>query len=366
MRCIAGLLLAGLWLHAESTFGSEHDTTALASLAGVPIRVFDLQADGVSEAFRAFMQSVPMTNDRQVPGRLVDDTVASLTFLKASTPPNVPSYFVAAYIHKTALVPMSADDRAHYLGRYGEAVYPQQVCPVFISRTGSSVAELLSVATNLPAAWFERARGEPENYSQLFALTEASHCGFIARELANPTISPSGLGHDDLRTILEALGDFEATAAVRAGMPAATAADEADTLFAARLLAMFLLERENAYTALPALVREYSRVGVAPANRRLAEIRRSVHLARDTVRRALRTGGEDPKNLSLPELAERLHRAADRGALEPGDTLANELVRLLVPALRLLDGDTSVRLFPTRFEDAPPARFVTVASPLAG
>lgn len=366
MRLIAGLLLAALWLHAENATGSEQDTTVLASMAGVPIRIFDLHADGVSDAFRAFMQTVPMTNDRQVPGRLIDDTVASLAFLKAATPPGVPSYFVAAYIHKTALVRMSPDERAHYLGRYGEAVYPQQVCPVFISRTGSSVPELLSVATNLPAAWFDRTQGAPEVYARLFALTEASHCGFIARELANPTILPAGLGQEDLRTILEALGDFEATAALRAATPPGASADEADTLFAARLLAMFLVARENAYTALPALVHEYGRVGPAPAHHRLPEIRRSVHLARDAVRRALLNGRSNLRGLSLPELADRLARARDRGELELSDRLASDLVALLGPALSLLDGDHSIRLFPTQLENARPARFVTLALPIQG
>lgn len=365
MRLIACLLLAVLGLSAESATGSERDTAALAAMAGVPIRVFDLQAEGVSEAFRVFMQTVPMTNDRRVPGRLVDDTVASLDFLKAATPPELPSYFVAAYIHKTALVAMPADERARYLGRYGEAVYPQQVCPVFISRTRSGVAELLGVATSLPVAWFERAGGAAETYEQLFALTEASHCGFIARELANPTVLPPGLGPEDLRMILEALGDFEATAALRAASPPGADADEADTLFAARLLAMFLGERENAYTALPALVHEYNRAGAASANRRLAEIRRSVRLARETVRRELSNGNRDLDELTLATLAARLENAGADGRLAPGDALASELIALLEPAIRLLEGDRSVRLFPTTLHDMP-ARFVTLAIPRRG
>lgn len=365
LRCIAGLLLAALCWPAESPSAMEHDTGALAGLAGVPIRVFDLQADGVSEAFRDFMQTVPMTNDRQVPAKLVDDTVASLSFLKAATPPDVPAYFVAAYIHKTALVALPAEQRAYYAGRYGEAVYPQQVCPVFISSAGGGVPELLNVATNLPATWFGRTGGAPSAYQRLFALTEASHCGFIARELANPTVLPAGLGPEDLRTILEALGDFEATAVMRTAAPGHDAADESDVLFAARLLAALLLDRDNAYTAVPGLLHEYGRIGVAETHRRLPEIRQSVQRARDAVRRELEHDGRSLDTLSLPRVAAALEDAQRYGRLEAGDPLATTLIDLLVPAIRLLEGDRSIRLYrPHLLEQS--SRFVTLTMPRIG
>lgn len=335
----------------------------MAELAGVPIRVFDLQADGVSADFREFMQTVPMTNDRRVPEALVDDTVASLDFFKSATPPGFPSYFVAAYIHKTALVTMPAEDRNRYLARYGEAVYPQRVCPIFVSQAGGSVPQLLSVATNLPAEWFSRARGSVEAYARLFELTEASHCGFIAGELTDPTVLPSGLGQQELRTILEALGDFEATAAVRAEAIATSEADEADVLFAARLLAMFMLDRENAYTGVPALIVEYGRIGVEEANRRLPQIQQSVQLARNALRHELLDSGRSLEKISLIELAAVLESSPTRG--RPDDPLANALLDALQPAIRLLGGDNSVRVFPPLRQPGLP-HYVTLAIPVRG
>jgi hypothetical protein len=345
MRLVTGLLLAILCV---SSGGATDRTTWLSSLAGVPIQVFDLHAPDVSREFRAFLSEVPMTNDRPVPGALVDDTVASLSFIKAATPAGEPSYFVASYIHKTPFVAAPESARARYLERYGEHVYPQQVCPVFLDRAGANVPTLLSTAVNLPVSFFEDVMGSADNYDRLFGLTEASHCGFIAHELEEPTVLPPGLSRQELRTILEALGDFEATAVFRDAEYRAAAADEADVLFAARVLAMFLLDRQNAYTAIPGLLHEYRRIGVDAAHRDLGRIAESVRLARQTVRSVLKQDN-DPivnGNRSLATIDARLKLAEASGELRVSDELARLLIADLRPALRLLQGDATAMTYP--------------------
>jgi hypothetical protein len=339
MRFILGL---ALMLACLPSGGAPDRGAYLAAAAGVPIHVFDLQAPDVSQRFRAFLSSVPMTNNRPLPAALVDDTVASLSFVKAVTPAGEPSYFVAAYIQKTPLVALEQADRERYLLRYGEDVYPQQVCPVFLNPANASVSRLLSTAVNLPDAWFESVDGTAENFDRLFALTEASHCGFIARELANPTVLPAGLSQKELRTILEALGDFEATAVFRAGMGHdvhAPSTDEADVLHAARLLAMFLLDRKNPYTPIPGLMLEYERIGVDAAHRQLGRISASVLLARKTVRKALGMTDQVHASLSLETVVETLRDAEVRGELTVDDALAADLIAGLSPAIQLINGN---------------------------
>lgn len=345
MRLILGLLLAILCISS----GRATDRTAwLSALAGVPIQIFELQAPDVAGQFRAFLSEVPMTNDRPVPGVLIDDTVASLSFMKSATPAGEPSYFVASYIHKTPLVALPPSSRERYLERYGESVYPQQVCPVFLDSAGASSATLLSTAVNLPARYFSNVTGTPDNFDRLFGLTEASHCGFIARELAQPTVLPPGLDRHDLRTLLEALGDFEAIAVFRGTNPAPDEADEADVLFAARLLSMFLVERYNPYTPLPALLHEYQRIGIDAAHRQLPRITDSVNLARRTVRQTLAEGpsGLDTARLSLTEIQALLLKAEADGELELENPLASVLIADLQSAVRLLQGDPSAVIVP--------------------
>lgn len=360
MRIILGLLLAALCLPCGSATMQISD---LATLAGVPIRVFDLRAEGVSASFREFLEAVPMTNDRPVPGRLIDDTVASVSFLKASIPGDAPAYFVAAWIHKTPLVSMPESDQSRYLERYGEQVFPQRVCPVFLSPSNGDAARLLSAATGLPAALFGNVPGDGASFDRLFALTEASHCGFIARELAQPTILPPRPGQAETRTMLEALGDFEATAVVRQQSAPSAGADEADVLFAARLAALFFAARETPYTAVPGLMLEYRRIGVAQTHRRLDGIRQSVRLAREAIRHDPGLSGLSGKSLeqatpgTLADAVEAL-RAAGRPAVE--DPLAEKLIAALAPALRLLAGDRSVRLFPPPGADDMPPVLVTL------
>jgi hypothetical protein len=341
MRFILGLALALVCLPSG---GAPDRTAYLAAAAGVPIHVFDLQAPDVSQRFRDFLLEVPMTNNRPLPAALVDDTVASLSFVKAVTPVGEPSYFVAAYIQKTPLVALAQADRERYLQRYGEEVYPQQVCPVFLNLEGATVPRLLSTAVNLPDAFFENVEGSAENFDRLFALTEASHCGFIARELASPTVLPAGLSQKQLRTILEALGDFEATAVFRRTLDRnsdAGGTDEADVLRAARLLAMFLLDRKNPYTPVPGLLHEYELIGVDAAHRQLDRITTSVLLARRTVRKALGITGGFDSGLTLDAVVTLLGEAAERGELAVDDELARDLIAGLAPAAHLINGNNA-------------------------
>ena len=349
MRYILGLVLVMICL---PTGGAADRTTYLTGIAGVPIHLFDLQAADVSQTFRRFLSEVPMTNDRPVPSMLVDDTVASLAYLKAVTPADEPSYFVATYIQKTPLVSRPDADRSRYRERYGEDVYPQQACPVFISRGDATVPRLLSAAVSLPPSFFSEVEGSAHNFDRLFALTEASHCGFIARELVQPTVLPSALTQQRLRSILEALGDYEATEVFRAGSRS-IATDEADVLFAARLLAMFLLDRENPYTVIPGLLHEYERIGIAAAHRDLDRILQSVRLARRVVRTEL--GAFDLAGAAQPvaALQARVEAARAAGRLTAKDELAVKLIDHLGPALELMRGVAAEPL-PWRLPAATP------------
>jgi hypothetical protein len=147
--------------------------------------------------------------------------------------------------------------------------------------------------------------------------------------------------------ILEALGDFEATAVFREAKYGAATADEADVLFAARVLAMFLLDRENAYTVIPGLLHEYRRIGIDATHRNLSRIEESVRLARQTVRSVLDQDGS-PGNGDHPlaTIDARLKSAEANGDLRVGDELAGRLIADLRPALRLLQGDSTVLAYP--------------------
>lgn len=343
MRIILAIFLA---LMCVPTGGASVRPPGLFDLAGIPIQVFDLQDAGVSEDFRDFMLTVPMTNARQVPLALIDDVVASLSLVKATTPATMPSYFVATYIQKTPFVAMADADRARYLERYGEPVYPQQECAVFISPSSASVSQLLGTASNLPAHYFEQVSGDARSFDRLFALTEVSHCGFIARELVQPTVLPSSFETGELRTIIEALGDYEASVVVRSTPRPGPDADEVDALFAARLLATFLLKRESPYTAIPALILEYQRSDASEVHRRLRPIIGSVRLARKAVRSELKARGAMEANVSLATLERILKEANAAGNLEVDDPLAESLIMALHSAIELLQGDVSTRVFP--------------------
>lgn len=360
MRFILGLLLALACLPSN---GASDRTAYLAGAAGVPIHVFNLQAPDVSQSFREFLSQVPMTNDRPLPAALIDDTVASLSFVKSVTAIDEPSYFVAAYIQKTPFVAAAGKDRDRYLQRYGEEVFPQQVCPVFLNHADASVPRLLSTAVNLPAAWFDKVQGSAENLDQLFALTEASHCGFIARELANPTVLPTGLSQREVRMILEALGDFEATAVFRRLHGASLDADEADVLFAARLLATFLLDRENAYTAIPAFLHEYERIGVDAAHKDLHRIIASARLARHAVREVLAASGILGSPSDLEAVRAALGKAKAEQALALDDALAAKLIAAIDPAIRLIQGQQTDGSFPGRAA-TPALQADVVSNPL--
>ncbi|HEX9851535.1 MAG TPA: hypothetical protein VGA68_00905, partial [Woeseiaceae bacterium] len=215
-----------------------------------------------------------------------------------------------------------------------------------------------------PDVYFEDVEGSAENFDRLFALTEASHCGFIARELANPTVVPPGLSQRELRTILEALGDFEATAVFRSATRDSRGADEADVLFAGRLLAMFLLQRENPYTPLPGLLHEYERIGIDAAHRQMDRITASVRLARHTVREALGASSAFSDTLPLQAVSARLDEAHASGELDVDDALASELIAGLGPAIRLIQGDRTHASVPRRAPLAGgsgPPRLVTLS-----
>ncbi|MGH8166646.1 MAG: hypothetical protein ACREQ1_05370, partial [Woeseiaceae bacterium] len=106
-----------------------------------------------------------------------------------------------------------------------------------------------------------------------------------------------------------------------------------------RLLAMFLLERENAYTPIPGLLHEYERIGVDASHRQMDRITASVRLARQAVREVLGVRGAYGKVIPLEIVHAKLGEAHASGELTVDDGLARDLIAGLGPAIRLIQGD---------------------------
>jgi hypothetical protein len=252
----------------------------LSFFADTPVRLFDPFAPDTAAEFREFLSTTPMLNDRPMPSRAVRETSSALTMLQQRVHFKEPTYFVATNFEKTPLAPQPALRRRALAKHYGELLYPQKISPVFASHADAGVPSMLSAATGLAPGYFYNSPGSRENFHTLFLLTEASHCGFLNRYQAHETL-PAGIETvADLRAVIEAVGDYEATAAFRSLQPVGNKPDEADVLKAARLVAMFLNDRVSAYTCIPALTIAFEAAGIVEGANRLAQIAQDVADAR--------------------------------------------------------------------------------------
>lgn len=257
---------------------------ALSLYCGTAVRVFDPFAPDTAPEFADFLETVPMRNDRPMPARAIAETRSALAGLCAAMQCPEPTYFVATNLEKSVFAPQPARKRHALAARYGEALYPQVVAPVFASHAGAGVPAMLSAATGLAPAFFADSPGSRDGYHRLFLLTEASHCGFLARYRGDEDGPDSFDSVDSLRAVIEALGDYEGIAAFRCLQPDG---DEASVLEAARIAAMFLRERPSAYTCIPALTIAFDEYGIDEGIRRLPGILREVAEARSRFRDVL-------------------------------------------------------------------------------
>lgn len=333
-----------------------NDEQLLSSYAGAPLRVFDPFAEDAIERFTHFLETVRMLNHRPVPERLRRETATALRLLTQSSRYE-PTYFVATYFERATLHPGLAEARADTIARYGEEVFPQLTCPVFASRANGDVPAMLSAASGLPRDFFIDAPGQPERYHDLFLLTEVSHCGFLARIRQNATLVAQIRSAGELRILIEAVGDFEAIAAFRRLEGSYGVLDEADVLRATRIVAMFLTERADAYTYIPALTLAFEGGEMQRAGQSVAQLRRSVDAARYLFDRFTGSLDRRPyrhKRTLLRDLADTIEAAlaVGPGFGQSGDDLALDLLRAFPDAVDVLLGEPSVRTESRRYPKA--------------
>lgn len=341
-RCSLGLI--ALFLQTATTLASPlPDGDWLSRAAGTPTRLFDPFAPGVEAEFRQFLATVPMVNQRPLPPRAARETGAALALLRRAAPPTEPTYFVAIDVGRLATATLTPAQRAALRARYGEDVHPQRVCPVFASRAGADVPALLSAATNLAADWFRTTPGDAAAYHRLFLLTEASHCGFLARMDAWGPLLQHLETPQDLRAFIEALGDYEAIIAFRRTQAVPRAVDEGEVLEAARTLGLFLAPRVTAYAQIPGLMDAFERYGVARSAARLREITLAVEAARGEFRRLQADVGSlppgpDQLRVLARAVGDRLHH--DGMADTPSAELARTLLARFPAAAAIIVNDT--------------------------
>ena len=257
-------------------------TDTLGYLAGTPVRTFNPQEPGIEASFKTFLQRTPMTNRRPVPRRLVKDTVNALSVYLRTKPKGEPTYFVASYVDKTSIFPMNERERKILRRRYGEALHPQTVCPIFVSPSDADVAALLSTAVGLSRCYFRQSPGRVRRYHELFTLTEVSHCGFLAHGACHSKIRRSLNSSASFRAILEAIGDFEATQAFEMGVAGIRIVIvSSPTCYWQRECSPCSYSTGiNAYSTIPAMFLWYGREGVLAGSARFEQARESVVRAR--------------------------------------------------------------------------------------
>ena len=245
----------------------------ISNIPPLGVRLFDLHDPGLMNTWPSFLASTPMLNDELLPKSLQDrltNVVATYQFL---TPIDRPAFFVATYFDLLSERLLSVD-----LDEESE-IFPMQVCPVFASGRDASVSSLLAVASGLPDALFVNAPGQPERYRYLFLQTEFSHCRFLATlQALEGTRLPVQAGKhadtvvanlsfdvgmrsytailgtkEELRALVETVGEVDAVTMFRRQMPGRSAFDEAEVLRFIRLLSLLATDGQSGYAAIPVL-----------------------------------------------------------------------------------------------------------------
>lgn len=308
-----------------------HSPQVLSQLAGTSVRLFDARASDRLTRFRRFLSTATMRGGGALPSTLVDDTAAAVRLYLSTLGTGEPVYFVGSYVDK--VLTFDADERRYYAARYATQVTLPTTCPVFVAAGTATTAELLARAANLPVALFEQAAGSSARLHRLFVLTELSHCGFLAHGIEHPGLRGAIDSAYALRALLESIGDYEATALFREEQPARPGPDEADLLFAARVLSLFLSERAGPYAAVPPMMALLQAHGLAEGSQQLGRARAAVTEARRGFWHELaRYRGIETASLPLAEMGAALASAAEREA----DPLTASLLRYFPIALEVL------------------------------
>lgn len=310
----------------------------LDRIAGTRVALFDPHDPRSEALFEEFLRRYPMINGRRVPPRLAADVLAALAWERAGRSRQQPAYFVIGFLQKAATSPLSEERKRMIRRRYGEDILPQTACPVFASAGGADTAAMLATATGLAQGYFAAAPGEAGGYHQLFLLTELSHCGFMTHVLSEPLFPETEARAFDLRAVVEAVGDLEASAAYRGLMPETQAPDEADVLHAARTVAMFIDGILTPYALIPAVHRLYGDVDALEATRKMDSAREYVRRARRVFREVTGGPGQYPRTpAGLKMMGERVSATLSEGS-DAVDAPVEVLLVSFVEAVALLTG----------------------------
>jgi hypothetical protein len=262
---IAALAWLSCWGAASATAAEGVAAQPVAQyeyvhdIAPLGVRLFDLHDPGLMSSWPGFLATTPMQNDEFLPASLQTQLTRVVATYQSLTPVGRPAFFVATYFDVLS---------ERLLGglEHDSDILPMQVCPVFASGSDAAVSSLLAVASGLPDAVFVNAPGQPERYRYLFLQTEFSHCRFLATAAVQAP-GNNGLSFDvgrrsytatlrtkqELRALLEAIGEVDAVSMFTQQMPSRDARDEAEVLRFIRLLSLLATDGKSGYAAIPVL-----------------------------------------------------------------------------------------------------------------
>jgi hypothetical protein len=281
MRSIAALAwLVFCWGAASATTAegiaaqSVDEYEDLPDLIPLGVRLFDLHDPGLMSSWPGFLATTPMQNNELLPASLQNRLTRVVANYRSLTPVGRPAFFVATYFDVLSERLLGGAGHDH-------SIFPMEVCPVFASGSDAAVSSLLAVASGLPDAVFVNAPGQPERYRYLFLQTEFSHCRFLATaavqapeksslpaeareragtamvrlsfEVGSRTYTATLGTKQELRALVEAIGEVDAISMFTQQMPGRGARDEAEVLRFIRLLSLLATDGKSGYAAIPVL-----------------------------------------------------------------------------------------------------------------
>jgi hypothetical protein len=335
----------------------EQGNTSNNSAQG--IKLFDLHDPELMSEWPDFLATTPMLNDELLPSSLQDRLTNLVATYRSLTPVDRPAFFVATYfdVLSERLLAVDADEE--------DKILPLQVCPVFVSGNDASVSSLLAMASGLPEELFVNAPGEPEHYRYLFLQTEFSHCRFLATIKAGeatrqpmPADRHAGaaavsfpfsvdlrsyiavLGNkEELRALVETVGEVDAIAKFRQQVSPQPARDEAEVLSFVRLVSLLATDGRSGYAAIPVLYPMLSESAdeertAESESLRIADALDLAYRARDVFRQIVPFGIRDTDELLSAKLT--VMKALAEGSDIPDDRIASLLEQFVTGADLLL------------------------------
>lgn len=266
----AGVLAGNVDNDGSVPLASFEGTTTLTPPG---VALFDLHDPGLMSQWASFLASTPMLNEAFLPSSLQNRLTAVVATYRTFTPAHQPEFFVATYLDLLSERLLAANAEGP-----GD-IMPMRICPVFASGSDAPVSSLLAMASGLPDTLFVNAPGKPERYRYLFLQTEYSHCRFLATiRAATEPVAPVQLGWqeestlarltfnvgerpytamfgstEELRALVETVGDIDAIAAFRQRMATPGTFDEAEVFIFIRLLSLLTTDGKSGYAAIPVL-----------------------------------------------------------------------------------------------------------------